>query len=720
MTGELVVLAVDGRGREWQEVYMRSPDGAATYKLEGPAISAMRGLHTGQRASVAGRLAAVAAAAAAGIRPGTQRLSVSSLSIVDGPARGSALGNAEGPFASTGAAPPVARYQRRLRQAAAPPAPPPQPPLPVSQLELQAADLPTLVLPVSLQGCAALDGGQYDTPWYGPQDVESVLFERGNASDAWATVGGRLRTCSFNKTSLTRATSAVAPVLRLPCNGTNSGGGNFSSTSCQYDDLVGWMEAGTAAAAAAGINVTRYRHWVVLLPPGNMCPFYGIATVGCADRCVAWVQGGDVMGDSPDAGTDAHPLLHELGHNLFLEHANTYGPNHSIDSYADLSCIMGQCCAARCMNAPHAWQLGWIAPQQLDGNTLPVGQARTASFASQTRTAASGVRINTTSWAGNASDPLYLSLRLPEGGDSQLDSQYHYAVSIHSSASTGSFDPQLTFLLATLPAGASWAHNESGLIVKVLSVLPSRGRATVRICRRVPGLAETRDTCQQAVDGDCDGLAGPADPDCAIWVMPSPSPSPPPAPLPPPMPPPPPPPPASPKGMKSLPMPPPRRPVAPPPSISSGRAEPPPRPRPLQPARTAGHCPLGSTFCSQLATLANQARSRGSPRLPTGAAAACQSWLAHPACAGTGVPCGCSANSSIAGSGVWPPKVSAKGTGTPAVPARRCVRGHATCAARAPNSVCRYWQRGERRGQAVCSGSGIPCSCGVLLPAPPQ
>lgn len=56
--------------------------------------------------------------------------------------------------------------------------------------------------------------------------------------------------------------------------------------------------------------------------------------------------------------------------------------------------------------------------------------------------------------------------RLPEGGDSQLDSQYNCAVSIHSSASTGSFDPQLTFLLATLPAGASWAHNESGLIVK--------------------------------------------------------------------------------------------------------------------------------------------------------------------------------------------------------------------------------------------------------------
>lgn len=60
---------------------------------------------------------------------------------------------------------------------------------------------------------------------------------------------------------------------------------------------------------------------------------------------------------------------------------------------------------------PPPLQLGWISPQQLDSTSLQVGQARTVSFASQTRTAASGVRINATSWAGNAGDPLYLSLR---------------------------------------------------------------------------------------------------------------------------------------------------------------------------------------------------------------------------------------------------------------------------------------------------------------------
>lgn len=54
------------------------------------------------------------------------------------------------------------------------------------------------------------------------QDVESVLFERGNASDAWATVGGRLRTCSFNKWELQPL--PALPPLPLCCLPTCSAG----------------------------------------------------------------------------------------------------------------------------------------------------------------------------------------------------------------------------------------------------------------------------------------------------------------------------------------------------------------------------------------------------------------------------------------------------------------------------------------------------------------
>lgn len=59
------------------------------------------------------------------------------------------------------------------------------------------------------------------------------------------------------RTLLTRATSAVAPLHRLPCNGTNSFGYGFGTLDCQFDDIMGWLEAAEDAAAAAGIDVAR-------------------------------------------------------------------------------------------------------------------------------------------------------------------------------------------------------------------------------------------------------------------------------------------------------------------------------------------------------------------------------------------------------------------------------------------------------------------------------
>jgi hypothetical protein len=50
--------------------------------------------------------------------------------------------------------------------------------------------------------------------------------------------------------------------------------------------------------------------------------------------------------------------MHELGHNLYLNHAGKQGDN----GYGDLSCTMGFCCDVRCYNAPHAFQLGWARP----------------------------------------------------------------------------------------------------------------------------------------------------------------------------------------------------------------------------------------------------------------------------------------------------------------------------------------------------------------------
>ena len=63
--------------------------------------------------------------------------------------------------------------------------------------------------------------------------------------------------------------------------------------------------------------------------------------------------------------------MHELGHNLWLRHANKNGMDSGDDTAA-----MGACCATRCHNAAHAWQLGWVGElARVRASSLPRGQS---------------------------------------------------------------------------------------------------------------------------------------------------------------------------------------------------------------------------------------------------------------------------------------------------------------------------------------------------------
>lgn len=71
--------------------------------------------------------------------------------------------------------------------------------------------------------------------------------------------------------------------------------------------------------------------------------------------------------------------MHELGHNLFLNHAGSFQPVRSggiqYIAYKDDSGAMGHCCSTRCFNAPHSFQLGWSKPiDVLNKDNLPQGE----------------------------------------------------------------------------------------------------------------------------------------------------------------------------------------------------------------------------------------------------------------------------------------------------------------------------------------------------------
>ncbi len=171
--------------------------------------------------------------------------------------------------------------------------------------------------------------------------------------------------------------------------------------------------------------------------------------------------------------------------------------------------MMGYCCSDRCFNTPHAWQMGWISVQQLDGTSLKPGHTLTTNISSQSLSYRSGLRI-VPDWAPGTA-PVFLGFRTKAGGDSSF-TDLARKLHIYSANITNSFDPQVTTWETELgTAGASWAHPTARLVVRLRSIAP--GAATVSVCRKAG--AETLASCRAGLDNNCNGLVGERDPACA-------------------------------------------------------------------------------------------------------------------------------------------------------------------------------------------------------------
>ncbi|KAL4440139.1 hypothetical protein ABPG75_003140 [Micractinium tetrahymenae] len=345
---------------------------------------------------------------------------------------------------------------------------------------------------------------------YSQDQVRAAIFEEVSPDNV--TVGSTYNKCSYGKTRLTASNSLLADPVELPCSGTTNGV-SWSFATCNFDDFNGWSDAADEVLRARGINLDLYKHRVYLLPP-SACGFVGLGYVGCDGSfdCRAWI-GADFWA-TPQA------LVHELGHNLYLGHAGAYTPDGTWDDYADLSGTMGYCCSDRCPNTPHAWQLGWLSVQQLDGAALLPGQTVTSTMASQGASAFSGIQI-LPSWAAGV-DPIFVGYRTRTGGDAgtgQLiagDDGAPGRLHIYSAPISNTFDPKETNWVQVLDsAGQAWTSNATGLVVRLASAF--RGSATVTVCRKAGN--ETAASCTAGLDADCNGLAGAQEPACTRFLQ---------------------------------------------------------------------------------------------------------------------------------------------------------------------------------------------------------
>lgn len=669
LRGRVVVLYKDLKiNYPCREVYLRNESNVATvnttsdasrgavFRLEGSHTAALR---SGQRATVTGyRLA--------GLGDATERVRLTGMEVLEQPDYAGHIGAAAGTGAGA-----AGGTRRRVQQVGT---------LPTLQLPLPTPEVSTLVLPISFAGCPNPHGGVYDAPWWTQQDVDAIFFGTGAANDTWASVGGLYDSCSHAQASLTRSNSRVMPVIQLPCSGFSSYGTYYSSAACDFPDFVGWQEAAADAASAAGVNTSAFLYQHIILPMGTACEWVGIGYIGCDHStftCASWVQGDTLLGPTRGSEQSAQAAFHEMGHNQFLDHSAMLYADGSVHVYADTSDAMGFCCADRCYNTPHSWQLGWLAPQVLDAGNLGPGDTRSVTIAAQSRSKYSGLQINATTWLdGQNATVLFVSLRLSESGDSLLGPPYTGHVSVHNFTSSNNFTPQLSYLLAMLDEGETLAEGTSGLAIRVTAISPQAGAATVSVCRKAAGAKETQQTCRAGKDGDCDGLVGGADTDCWAYV----------------------------------PRPPSKHPPPPVPPLRGTLLSPGPNSALTMPPNAAKQCLLGNAFCTDVAKAAMQARPGTNffvSRTPL--AGQCRYWLAKPTCWGSLVPCGCLRASTVQGSAVKPP-LSKQATIVKPPPQQRCALGHGSCAAHALGSICQYWASAGGK-QPTCTGSSMRCSC---------
>lgn len=171
------------------------------------------------------------------------------------------------------------------------------------------------------------------------QEASNVLLTNNNS------VQNILKHCSNNKIKFE---STIFPnYIHIPCPENILQCKNAHWTwSDRTDDVIRRM--------FPLVNIDNYLYKIYVLPTG--CGFTGLGTLGpCStiSNCRIWIDG--------DVANNPMSYVHEIGHNLGLQHAQSK-LNNAYNEYGDLSDFMGYCCGQRCLNAIHSSKLGFSTP----------------------------------------------------------------------------------------------------------------------------------------------------------------------------------------------------------------------------------------------------------------------------------------------------------------------------------------------------------------------
>ena len=132
---------------------------------------------------------------------------------------------------------------------------------------------------------------------------------------------------------------------------------------------------------------------------------------------------------------------------------------------------MGTCCENRCLNTPHAWQMGWLNVRHLNGTSLPAAATYNTSMGVQAVSPnLSGIRIVPT-WAPGV-DPIFVGFRWAVRGDEFLPPSLTRRIHIYTSKISHYRDAQPTVLRASLRGGCGWLCRGLGVHISCAAPWP--------------------------------------------------------------------------------------------------------------------------------------------------------------------------------------------------------------------------------------------------------
>ena len=205
-----------------------------------------------------------------------------------------------------------------------------------------------------------------------------------------------------------------------------------------YDDCenyLQWRQAALEKAILEGFDLSQYGTIVMVHPQPVSCAWAGRATV--SNQCDP--PGGNLIAPCLAAMLRCAPFvfMHEIGHNLFLQHAAIDPQDDDIvavsETYLDYSCLMGNYNSWNKLNSIDMMLKGWLGTNSVVYATVPgIYTLSSLDIPTSSATFPQAIYVEDRPASSTLSSREYVfSMRTPVGYASTLLPEYLNGVNVH-------------------------------------------------------------------------------------------------------------------------------------------------------------------------------------------------------------------------------------------------------------------------------------------------